>query len=230
MNFDILSLFPDFFNSPLKESLISKAIENNKFSVKLHELRDYAATPNRQVDDTPYGGGAGMVLKPDVLAAAINKIKKEKSFIILTDPSGVKFDQALAKKLSSKENLILIAGRYEGVDERFKEKYVDLEVSIGDYVLNGGEAAVWVILETVARLLPGVIQSPESLDFETFSEQEVDQSKKTLLEYPQYTRPANFEGHEVPAVLLSGNHQEIKRWRLQQALKKTKKRRPDLLK
>ena len=170
-----------------------------------------------------------MVLKPDVLAKAVKKIKKPDSLVILTDPTGVKFDQTLAKKLSRQENLLLIAGRYEGVDQRFKDKYVDLEISIGDYVLNGGEVACLVILETVSRLIPGVIGAEESLEFESFSTQSVEGEQKTLLEYPQYTRPAEFEGESVPDELLSGNHQEIKKWRLQEALNKTQKLRPDLL-
>ena len=229
MNFDILTLFPDFFISPLKESLVAKAIETGKISVETHNLRDFSDLPHKQVDDTPYGGGAGMVLQPDVLAKAVKKIRKPNSLVVLTDPAGVRFDQALANKLSQQENLLLIAGRYEGVDQRFKDKYVDLEISIGDYVLNGGEVACLVILETISRLIPGVIGTQESLDFESFSSQEIEGKTQTLLEYPQYTRPVEFEGEKVPKELLSGNHAEIKKWRLGKALEKTKKLRPDLL-
>ncbi len=230
MKFDIISLFPDFFNSPLSESLISKAIEKKIIQVNLHNLRDFAEGTHSQVDDEPYGGGAGMVLKPDVLAKATEKVKGRKSFVILTDPSGQKFDQELAKELSKKESLVLIAGRYEGVDQRFKDRHVNMEVSIGDYVLNGGEVACLVILETIARLLPGVIGKEASLDFESFTKILTNSGEQRLLEYPQYTRPAQFEGEEVPKVLTSGNHREIEKWRLQKALEKTKQLRPDLLK
>src|SRR3989344_1232341 len=229
MQFDVISLFPNFFNSPLKESLLSKAIENHIIEVELHNLRDFATGVHKQVDDQPYGGGAGMVLKPEVLATAVKSIKKQNALVILTDPSGKKFDQRLAVDLAKRENLILIAGRYEGVDQRFKDKYVDLEISIGDYVLNGGEVACLVILETISRLIPGVIGTAESLDFESFSTQDIEGKNKSLLEYPQYTRPAVFEGETVPEELLSGNHAEINKWRLTKALEKTKKLRPDLL-
>lgn len=230
MKFDIVSLFPTFFNSPLKESLISKAIEAKKFEVGLHDLRSFSKHPHRQVDDTPFGGGAGMVLKPDVLSEAVKALVKPESLVILTDPAGQKFDQNLAVELSKKKHLVLIAGRYEGVDQRFKDRYVDLELSIGDYILNGGEVACLVILETIGRLLPGVIGTPESLEVESFSEVETPAGKQALLEYPQYTRPAIFEGEAVPETLLSGNHGEIKNWRLRRALEKTQKLRPDLLK
>src|SRR3989344_5638943 len=228
MQFDVISLFPNFFNSPLKESLLSKAIENHIIEVELHNLRDFATGVHKQVDDQPYGGGAGMVLKPEVLATAVKSIKKQNALVILTDPSGKKFDQRLAVDLAKRENLILIAGRYEGVDQRFKDKYVDLEISIGDYVLNGGEVACLVILETVARLVPGVIGKEESLKSESFSPAQLDSGVQTLLEYPQYTRPLDFEGELIPETLTSGNHAKIKKWRLDQALEKTKKLRPDL--
>ena len=229
MQFDVISLFPNFFNSPLKESLLSKAIESHIIEVELRNLRDFATGVHKQVDDQPYGGGAGMVLKPEVLATAVKSIKKQNALVILTDPSGKKFDQRLAVDLAKRENLILIAGRYEGVDQRFKDKYVDLEISIGDYVLNGGEVACLVILETVARLVPGVIGKEESLKSESFSPAQLDSGVQTLLEYPQYTRPLDFEGELIPETLTSGNHAKIKKWRLDQALEKTKKLRPDLL-
>lgn len=230
MKFDILSIFPHFFDSPLKESLVAKAIAEDKFSINIHNLRDFATSVSKQVDDTPYGGGAGMVLKPDVLSEAVKTIRQPKSKVILTDPGGIKFDQKLAEELKNEENLILIAGRYEGVDERFKQKYVDVEISIGDYILNGGEIACWVIFESIARLLPGVIGREESLKVESFSEQKINETKKTLLEYPQYTKPAVFEGIKVPDILLTGDHAKIEKWRQDQALEKTKKLRPDLLK
>lgn len=223
MKIDILTLFPEYFKSPLNESLIKKAIDQGLLEVNIHNLRDFSTLPHRQVDDTPYGGGAGMVLKPEILAQAVHHIKKTESLVILPDPSGVKFEQKLAKKLSTEKNLLFICGRYEGVDQRFKEKYVDLEISLGDYVLNGGEAATLVIFETVARLIPNVLGNPESVQDESFSD-----PSQLLLEYPQYTRPEIFEGLEVPKVLLSGNHQEIEDWRRNQAISKTKKLRPDL--
>jgi tRNA (guanine37-N1)-methyltransferase len=229
MVFDILSLFPSYFDSPFQEGLIGKAIENKKIIVNRHNLREYSNLPHQQVDDTPYGGGAGMVLKADVLAEAVKKIKKSDSLVILTDPAGLVFNQKLATELSKKSRLLLISARYEGVDQRFKDKYVDLEVSIGDFVVNGGEVACLTILEAVSRLLPGVIGSSESLNFESFSEQTLQGRKQTLLEYPQYTKPAEFEGESVPEVLLSGDHQSIKNWRESKALEKTKKLRPDLL-
>lgn len=230
MKFDILTLFPDYFASPLKESLIAKAIETGKLEVGIHNLRNYGLGAHKQVDDTPYGGGAGMVLKADVLAKAVKDLKDSQTKVILTDPGGLPFKQEVAESLSKEKRILLIAGRYEGVDQRFKDKYVDLEISIGDYVLNGGEVATLVILESIARLVPNVIGSAQSLEFESFSNQEIENKKQTLLEYPQYTKPQKFEGVEVPKTLLSGNHGEIKDWRLQKALERTKKQRPDLLK
>lgn len=230
MKFDLISLFPNFFSSPLQEGLISKAIKNKLIEVNTTNLRDFAEGKSKQTDDSPYGGGAGMVLKPDVLARATKSLTKKKSIVILTDPAGIKFDQSLAAKLSKNEHLIIISGRYEGVDQRFKDKYVDLEISIGDYILNGGEAASLVILETVSRLIPGVIGKEESLLQESFSNLKTENTNDQLLEYPQYTRPDDFEGEKVPEILLSGDHEKIRNWRLEEAYKKTKKLRPDLLK
>ncbi|HSX57664.1 MAG TPA: tRNA (guanosine(37)-N1)-methyltransferase TrmD [Candidatus Saccharimonadales bacterium] len=231
MNFKILTLFPNYFTSPLEEALLKKAIDKKIINVELHNLRDYSDLEHQSVDDTPYGGGAGMVLRADVLSKAINELNKDKkSLVILTDPSGEKFNQSLASTLSEKEDIILICGRYEGVDERFKELYVDREISIGDYVLNGGEAAALVIIDAVSRLVKGVIGSPESLEFESFSEVEIDNKKVQILDYPTYTKPADFEGESVPEVLLSGNHGEIAKWRKEKALSKTKRLRGDLLK
>ena len=222
---DIVSLFPNFFTTPLQESLISKAIQRKILQVEVHNLRSFSHLSHQSVDDTPYGGGAGMVLRVDVLSEAVKKLKTKDSLVILLDPSGKKFDQKLASNLSTKNHLILVCGRYEGVDQRFKDKYVDLEVSLGDYVLNGGEAAALVLLESVGRLVPGVIGSEESLHSESFSIE-----NQGILEYPQYTRPEIFENLSVPKILTSGNHQKISVWRKEQALKKTKKLRPDLLK
>nr|QBM01827.1 tRNA (guanine-N(1)-)-methyltransferase [uncultured archaeon] len=231
MKFDIVTLFPNFFNSPLQESLLSKAIKSGLLEVEVINLRNYSPYPHRQVDDTPYGGGAGMILKPDVLSLAVKDLKTLESKVILTDPSGQNFNQELAQKLAKEKHLIIVCGRYEGVDQRFKDRYVDLEISIGDYILNGGEAASLVILETISRLVPGVIGSSASIAEESFSLQPLVGGKKAkLLEYPQYTRPEVFEGEKVPEILLSGDHGKIKTWRQQRSLEKTKRLRPDLLK
>ena len=224
MKFDIITLFPDYFTSPLNESLVKKAITNKILDITTIDLRDYSELPHKQVDDSPYGGGAGMILKPDILAKAVKATKRANSLVILPDPSGKKFDQSLANQFPTKEHLIFVCGRYEGVDQRFREKYVDLEISLGDYVLSGGEAATLVILETIARLIPGVIGNTNSLSDESFS-----QAGSKLLEYPQYTRPEIFEDLKVPDILLSGDHEKIKKWRLEMSLEKTKRLRPDLL-
>lgn len=226
MKFDIITLFPDYFTSPLNESLLKKAIENKILNIQAINLRDFSTLPNHQVDDSPYGGGAGMVLRADVLASAVKATKRDGSLVVLPDPSGVKLDQKLVEKLSGEKHLIFICGRYEGVDQRFRDKYVDLEVSVGDYILNGGEVATLTIIEAISRLIPGVIGNSESLKSESFGE-DVGGS---LLEYPQYTRPESFEGTSVPEILLSGNHQKIAQWRAQESLEKTKKLRPDLFK
>jgi tRNA (guanine37-N1)-methyltransferase len=231
MLFDIISLFPNYFSSPLKESLIAKAIDSKTITANIVNLRKYSNLPHQQVDDTPYGGGAGMVLKPDVLATAVKACKEPGSKVILTDPSGKVFNQELAESLAKEKHLIIVCGRYEGVDQRFKDKYVDLEISIGDYVLNGGEAAALVIFETISRLIPGVVGSQESLKKESFAEQTLPSGEKLrLLEYPHYTRPEVFEAERVPEVLLSGNHQLIEEWRKEKSLEKTGRLRPDLLK
>lgn len=225
MRLDIVTLFPAFFQSPLNESLIKTAQQKKILEINIINLRDFSSLPHKQVDDSPYGGGAGMILKPDILASCVKKIKEKNSLIILPDPTGKIFSQSKAKDLSKKDHLIFICGRYEGVDQRFKDKYVDLEISLGDYVTNGGETATLVILETIARLIPGVLGNEESLVNESFSLE----GRSKLLEYPQYTRPENFEGRVVPKILLSGNHESIAKWREKQSYLKTKKLRPDLL-
>lgn len=225
MRIDIITLFPEFFESIKEHSMIGRAIKNKKVEIVTHNLRDYATDNYKTVDDKPYGGGVGMVLKFDVLLRALEDIKlksseQEKPMIILLTPQGEVYKQARAKQLSKENNLILICGHYEGFDERIRE-YVDLEISIGDYVLTGGEIAAEVIIDSVARLLPGVLGKDESAEEESHSE--------GLLEYPQYTRPEEYEGKKVPEILLSGNHPEIEKWRKEQALMKTIERRPDLL-
>ncbi|MBN2467188.1 MAG: tRNA (guanosine(37)-N1)-methyltransferase TrmD [Deltaproteobacteria bacterium] len=221
--FDIISLFPDFFSSALEESILGKAQEKGLIRVGVHNLRNYAGDKHRVTDDCPYGGGAGMVLKPEPVAEAIEKIRDadRNAQVVLLTPQGETFTQALAGELTHYEQIVLVCGRYEGVDGRIRN-FVDREVSIGDYILSGGEAAALVVLEAVSRLVDGVLGNDESLTGESFTD--------GLLEYPQYTRPQTFRGYDVPGVLLSGNHEEIRRWRLREALKITLHRRPDLLK
>lgn len=220
MKITILSLFPDSFTGFTGSSIIGRAQKNRLVSIETVNLRDFAKDSYGSVDDKPYGGGIGMVLRVDILASAIKSVREKDSTVILLTPQGQVFSQALAKKLSQIKHLVLVAGHYEGFDERVRD-YVDLELSIGDYILTGGELPAAVITEAVVRLIPGVLGKDESVAEESFSE--------GLLEYPQYTRPEQFEGKDVPPVLLSGNHAEIKKWRQEQSLEKTKKRRPDLL-
>src|SRR3990167_113913 len=234
--FDIITLFPQFFSGPLQTSLLAKSQEKGIIKINLHELRDFGIGRHKQVDDRPFGGGPGMVLKVDVLKKALNSVKeaslpikgKTKPYVILLDPSGDKFNQDKAVKLSRKRQIIFICGHYEGVDDRFKQ-YVDEEISIGDYVLNGGEVAALVMIESVSRLIPGFLGKAASAENESFV-QSVQKGKKVrLLDYPSYTRPETYEGEKVPKILLSGNHREIDQWRESKAIEKTKKVRPDLI-
>ncbi len=223
MKFDIVTLFPAMFAGPLSESIIGKGVERGYLDIRLHNIRDYAFDKHRVTDDYPYGGGAGMVLKVEPLAACIEDIRtgRPHTKVVLTSPAGRQFDQQLARELAEERELIIICGRYEGVDERVRELFVDYELSIGDFILTGGELAAMVIVDAVARLVPGVLGCQGSAETESFSD--------GLLEYPQYTRPPEFRGLTVPDVLLSGNHREIERWRRRQALRKTRRLRPDLL-
>lgn len=222
MRFDILTIFPEFFDSSLRVSLLGKGLSEKKFSVHLHNIRDFASGKHKTVDDVPYGGGAGMVFKPEPVTAAVESIPREKkSLRILLSPRGKPFNQHWAKKLAAYDQLILLCGRYEGVDERVRELVIDEEISIGDYVLGGGETAGLVVIEAVVRLLPGFVGNKSSLSQESFGE--------SLLEYPQYTRPPEFRGLKVPEILLSGHHQAIEAWRREAALALTKERRPDLI-
>jgi tRNA (guanine37-N1)-methyltransferase len=224
MRFDILTLFPAMFSSPLEGSILGKAIEKGLIEIRIVNIRDFTSDKHHVVDDTPYGGGQGMVMKVEPIARAIEWVKAESpsAWTIYLTPQGRPFNQERAEALSStKAHLILLCGRYEGVDERVREMFVDEEVSIGDYVLTGGELAAMVMVDALSRLLPGVLGCGQSAGEDSFSE--------SLLEYPQYTRPTDFRGHAVPEVLLSGNHEAIFRWRRKEALRRTVKRRPDLL-
>jgi tRNA (guanine37-N1)-methyltransferase len=218
---EILTIFPGFFEGPLRESLLGRAIAGGLLDVRLHDIREAAADRHRQVDDEPYGGGPGMVMKPDPVFAAAESIA-DRGRTILLSPAGRRFDQALARDLARESVLTLICGRYEGVDERVVRGLPAEEISIGDYVVSGGEAPALVVLESVARLVPGVIGREESHERDSFGED-------GLLDHPHYTRPSEFRGMEVPAVLRSGNHAEVERWRREAALEKTRRNRPDLL-
>lgn len=224
MKIDIITIFPGILDGPFKESMIRRAIDQGLANINLVDLRSFTTDRHRQVDDAPYGGGYGMILKPEPLFAAVEQLKASSgvdcSRVVLLTPQGRKFNQRLARELSERDHLILICGRYEGIDERVRAALVDDEISIGDYVLTGGELAAAVLVDAVVRLLPGLL-ADEASARESFSEQ--------LLEHPHYTRPPEFRGMEVPAVLLSGNHADIERWRREQSLNRTLERRPDLL-
>jgi tRNA (guanine37-N1)-methyltransferase len=221
MRFDILTLFPEFFSSPLEQSIIAKAISRGLVEVHTHNIRDFATDKHRTTDDSPYGGGAGMVMKVEPVVRALEAIKgpDEQTRIILTTPQGVPFVQKTARELAGLETIIIICGRYEGVDERIRA-FVDMEVSVGDYVLTGGEIPALVIMDAVSRLIAGVLGDEASYLTDSFF--------CGLLEYPQYTRPEEFRGMKVPEDLLSGNHGLIERWRRKQSIRRTFKRRPDL--
>ncbi len=221
MKIDVLTLFPAMFAGPLDESIIKRARESGRLDLAIYNLRDYAHDRHKTVDDRPFGGGPGMLLKPEPIFEAVESLAREGTRVILLSPSGRKFDQAIARELAGKEHLLLISGHYEGFDERVREQLADDELSIGDYVLTNGALPVMVIIDAVTRLLPGVLGDEGSARDDSFSQ--------GLLEYPQYTRPAEFRGMKVPDVLLSGNHAEIAQWRAEQARLRTKERRPDLL-
>jgi tRNA (guanine37-N1)-methyltransferase len=225
MKIDILTLFPEMFKGPFDESIIKRAKEKGLVKINIHNLRKWAKDKHKTVDDRPYGGGAGMVIRVDVVEQALREIKNQKSKVILLTPKGKVFTQEKAKKLAKLKHLILIAGHYEGVDERIRKYLIDEEISIGDYILTGGEIPAMVVTDTIVRLIPGVLEKEEATQIESFSE--IDGQK--VLEFPQYTRPAEYKGWKVPKVLLSGNHQEIEKWRKKKALEITKKKRPDLL-
>ena len=226
MKIDILTLFPEICRAPLSESMMKRAQENKIVDLHIHNLRDWTTDKHHIVDDAPFGGGQGMVMKPEPIFAAVEELQKsaisnQKSKIILMSPGGRRLDQELATELSKESHLIVVCGHYEGVDHRVIEQIVDFEVSIGDYVLTNGAIAAVVLVDAVVRLLPGVLGHEQSAHDDSFS--------AGLLEAPQYTRPAEFRGWKIPEVLLSGNHAEIAKWRKEQALKRTKQNRPDLL-
>lgn len=221
MKVDVITVFPELFDPFLRTSLLGRAVSEGKIEVDITNLRDHGLGPHRSVDDEPYGGGAGMVMRPEPIFAAVGSIRRPDSHIVLLSPRGTRLDQAHVARLSEKTHLVLICGRYEGVDERVSENLADEEVSIGDYVLYGGEVAALVVIEAVSRLVPGVLGNAESLRAESHAD--------GLLEYPQYTRPASFQGHEVPEILLSGDHGAIAAWRRARAEEITRLRRPDLL-
>jgi tRNA (guanine37-N1)-methyltransferase len=228
MKIDILTLFPEICRAPLSESMMKRAQENKIVDLRIHNLREWTTDKHHVVDDAPFGGGQGMVMKPEPIFAAVeelqnreSKIENRKSKVILMSPAGKRFDQAMAIKLSEESHLIVICGHYEGIDHRVIEHLVDLEISIGDYVLTNGAIAAVVLVDAVVRLLPGVLGHEQSAADDSFS--------GGLLEGPQYTRPAEFRGWKVPEILLSGNHAEIAKWRKDQAKKRTRENRPDLL-
>ncbi|OGP55811.1 MAG: tRNA (guanosine(37)-N1)-methyltransferase TrmD [Deltaproteobacteria bacterium RBG_13_52_11] len=222
MIFDILTLFPEMFLSPLEESILGKACEEGLITVNLINIRDYAEGRHRVTDDYPYGGGKGMIMKPEPIIRGIKAIRSQhtETRVILMTPQGSPLRQEVAKRLAQLSRICLVCGRYEGVDERVRD-FVHEEISIGDYVLTGGEVAALVVIDAIARLIPGVLGDKGSSEEDSFSQ--------GLLEYPQYTRPREFEGRKVPEVLLSGDHQTIEQWRRREALRRTWERRPDLL-
>jgi tRNA (guanine37-N1)-methyltransferase len=217
---DVITLFPELFDAPLRTSLLGKAIESGRLRVGVHDLRDHGLGKHRSVDDEPYGGGAGMVMRPEPIAAAVEDVRGPATRVVLLSPRGVVLNHAKVAEYAALEHLVLVCGRYEGVDERVAEEIVDEELSIGDFVLAGGELAALVVIEAVSRLVEGVLGNAESLAWESHS--------SGLLEYPHYTRPPEWRGRRVPDVLLSGDHAAIERWRGAQAQELTRARRPDL--
>jgi tRNA (guanine37-N1)-methyltransferase len=223
MRIDVVTAFPRIFLSPLNESILKKAQERGVVEIVVHDLRDYAHDRHKTVDDAPYGGGAGMVLKPEPVFECVEELFSKRSYdeVILLTADGETFSQAMANQLSIKQSLLFICGHYKGVDERIRERLVTMEISIGDYVLTGGEIPALVVVDAVVRLLPGALGDSESALCDSF--------QAGLLDSPQYTRPAEYRGMKVPDILLSGDHEEVRRWREQKSLERTAKRRPDLL-
>ena len=228
MRIDVVTIFPEAVEPFLKAALLGKAVERELLDVDVHDLREYTTDPHRKVDDEPYGGGPGMVMTAQPFFDAVEAIAPERkpdgTRVILLSPQGRRFDQSVARELSALDRIVLLCGRYEGVDERVAQHLADEELSIGDYVLAGGEAAALVVIDAVARLLPGVVGEPSSVEQDSF-----EPGSGGLLDHPHYTRPASFRGHDVPEALLSGDHARIERWRREEAERRTRERRPDLL-
>jgi len=222
MRFDIITLFPEMFETVFSAGVVGRAIEKRLLSVNVHNLRDFATDKHRQVDDRPFGGSPGMVLKPEPVFAAVEHIRAAtQTPVFLLSPRGRRFDTRMVEAMAGESGMLLICGRYEGVDERVIQHLITDEISIGDYILTGGEPAAMVIVDAVSRYVPGVVGKQESVASESFSQE--------LLEHPQYTRPRDFRGMKVPEVLFSGNHEQIEKWRLKRSLEKTWRTRPDLL-
>jgi tRNA (guanine37-N1)-methyltransferase len=222
MKIDVLTLFPAMFAGPLDESIIMRARKKGLLDLKVHDLRQWTHDRHKTVDDRPFGGGPGMLMKPEPIFEAVESLRREQTKVILLSPGGRKFDQEIARELAQQTDLLLVTGHYEGFDERVRTGLADDELSIGDYVLTNGALPAMVVIDAVTRLLPGVLGDDESSRDESFSH--------GLLEYPQYTRPVEFRGMKAPDVLVSGNHAEIEKWRREQAKLRTRERRPDLLK
>lgn len=221
MKIDVLTLFPNSF-APLEESIVGRARKSNKITLNITDIRAFSADKHHKCDDTPYGGGEGMIMTPQPLWDSISSVLTPNSFVVYMSPKGETLNQKMIEELAQKSHLVVVCGHYEGIDERIIEHFVNKEISIGDYILTGGELPAMVLIDGVARLQKGVLHNENSFKNETFA--------NNLLEFPQYTKPAEFKGYKVPEILLSGNHQEIDKWRLEQSIKLTKKRRPDLLK
>jgi len=221
MKIDVLTLFPAMFAGPLDESILKRARQAGLLDLQLHQLRDWTHDRHKTVDDRPFGGGPGMLLKPEPIFEAVENLRREKTRVVLMSPSGRKFTQAIAREMAQQEHLLLVTGHYEGFDDRIRAALADDELSIGDYVLTNGALPAMVVIDTVTRLLPGVLGDDESAADESFTH--------GLLEHPQWTRPAEFRGMKVPEVLVSGNHAEIAKWRAEQAKQRTQEQRPDLI-
>lgn len=223
MRFSVLTIFPELLDSPLQEGIIRRAMQSQAIEINIVNIRDFATDKQAMTDDRPYGGGEGMVMKPEPLTAAIKEARSgdEKGHVVLLSPQGRTYTQEVAEELATRKHLVLVCGRYEGVDERVRDHFIDEEISLGDYILTGGELAAMVIIDSVTRLLPGVLGCSDSAEKDTFS--------RGGLKYPQYTRPQIFEGYDVPEVLLSGDHAKIAEWRLMESVKMTREKRPDLL-
>ena len=221
MKIDILTLFPEICRAPLSESMMKRAQENGIVDIRIHNLRDWTTDKHHVVDDAPFGGGPGMVMKPEPIFAAVESLRNEKSTVVLMTPQGERLTQSVAEKFTTSDHLVVICGHYEGIDQRVIEHLVDAEISIGDYVLTNGAIAAVILVDATVRLLPGVLGDEQSAAEDSFS--------AGLLEAPQYTRPAEFRGWKVPEILLSGNHAEIATWREKEALRRTRENRPDLL-